>query len=139
MMRSDVHIDDALGRLSITTDGLYRRDYGVISRIRNAGLPCATVIGGGCGRPSACCCPSWNSDFSGSAYFAENTSLFARKNLDRACLSRLGWHNARLFRYILSRSRTKQPGLSRSSSGLGLRPFTAATGFEPPTGRLLRE
>ena len=44
---SDVHVDDALGRLSITTDGLYRRDYGVISRIRHAGLPCATVIGGG--------------------------------------------------------------------------------------------
>ena len=44
---SDVHIDDALGRLSITTEGLYRRDYGVISRIQNAGIPCATVIGGG--------------------------------------------------------------------------------------------
>jgi len=44
---SDVHVDDALGRLSITTDGLYSRDYGVISRIRHAGLPCATVIGGG--------------------------------------------------------------------------------------------
>ncbi len=44
---SDVHVDDALGRLSITTDGLYRRDYGVISRIRGMGIPCATVIGGG--------------------------------------------------------------------------------------------
>ena len=44
---SDVHIDDALGRLSVTTEGLFRRDYGVISRIRSAGLPCATVIGGG--------------------------------------------------------------------------------------------
>ncbi|MEL0224700.1 MAG: histone deacetylase, partial [Gammaproteobacteria bacterium] len=44
---SDVHVDDALGRLSITTEGLYRRDYGVISRIRAAGIPCATVIGGG--------------------------------------------------------------------------------------------
>ena len=44
---SDVHVDDALGRLSITTDGLYQRDYGVISRIRSAGIPCATVIGGG--------------------------------------------------------------------------------------------
>jgi acetoin utilization deacetylase AcuC-like enzyme len=42
-----VHVDDALGRLSITTEGLYRRDYGVISRIRAAGIPCATVIGGG--------------------------------------------------------------------------------------------
>ena len=44
---SDVHVDDALGRLSITTEGLYRRDYGVISRILTAGIPCATVIGGG--------------------------------------------------------------------------------------------
>ncbi len=44
---SDVHVDDALGRLSVTTDGLYARDYGVISRIRGLGIPCATVIGGG--------------------------------------------------------------------------------------------
>ena len=50
---SDVHIDDALGRLSITTEGLYRRDYGVISRIRSAGIPCATVIGGGYDRDRA--------------------------------------------------------------------------------------
>ena len=44
---SDVHVDDALGRLSVTTEGLYARDYGVISRIRGLGIPCATVIGGG--------------------------------------------------------------------------------------------
>ena len=44
---SDVHIDDALGRLAITTDGLYRRDFEVIERISRAGIPCATVIGGG--------------------------------------------------------------------------------------------
>ena len=44
---SDVHEDDALGRLSVTTEGLYARDYGVISRIRGLGIPCATVIGGG--------------------------------------------------------------------------------------------
>jgi len=44
---SDVHADDALGRLSVTTEGLYARDYGVISRIRGLGIPCATVIGGG--------------------------------------------------------------------------------------------
>ena len=50
---SDVHVDDALGRLSITMDGLYRRDYGVTSRIRKAGLPCATVIGGGYDRDRA--------------------------------------------------------------------------------------
>ena len=44
---SDVHVDDALGRLSVTNEGLYARDYGVISRIRGLGIPCATVIGGG--------------------------------------------------------------------------------------------
>lgn len=44
---SDVHKDDTLGRLSITSDGLYARDIGVIRRIRGAGIPCATVIGGG--------------------------------------------------------------------------------------------
>jgi acetoin utilization deacetylase AcuC-like enzyme len=44
---SDVHVDDVLGRLSVTTEGLYARDYGVISRIRGLGIPCATVIGGG--------------------------------------------------------------------------------------------
>ena len=44
---SDVHVDDTLGRLSVTTEGLYARDYGVISRIRGLGIPCATVIGGG--------------------------------------------------------------------------------------------
>jgi acetoin utilization deacetylase AcuC-like enzyme len=44
---SDVHVDDALGRLSVTTEGLYARDYGVISLIRGLGIPCATVIGGG--------------------------------------------------------------------------------------------
>jgi acetoin utilization deacetylase AcuC-like enzyme len=44
---SDVHVDDALGRLSVTTEGLYARDYGVISRIWGLGIPCATVIGGG--------------------------------------------------------------------------------------------
>jgi len=44
---SDVHVDDELGRLSVTTEGLYARDYGVISRIRSLGIPCATVIGGG--------------------------------------------------------------------------------------------
>ncbi len=44
---ADVHIEDALGRLSVTTEGLWARDYGVIARIRDAGIPCATVIGGG--------------------------------------------------------------------------------------------
>ena len=47
---SDVHADDSLGRLLISTDGLWRRDYHVISRIRAVGIPCATVIGGGYGK-----------------------------------------------------------------------------------------
>lgn len=44
---SDVHKEDALGRLSITSDGLFQRDIRVIRRIRELGIPCATVIGGG--------------------------------------------------------------------------------------------
>lgn len=44
---SDVHEDDALGRLSITTQGLFQRDVQVIRLIRERGIPCATVIGGG--------------------------------------------------------------------------------------------
>ncbi len=44
---SDVHVDDALGRLSITTAGLYARDLQVLDRIRSQSIPCATVIGGG--------------------------------------------------------------------------------------------
>lgn len=44
---SDVHVDDALGRLAVSTEGLYARDHGVISRIRGLGISCATVIGGG--------------------------------------------------------------------------------------------
>ncbi len=44
---ADVHVDDALGRLSVTTEGLKSRDLQVIRRIREVGIPCATVIGGG--------------------------------------------------------------------------------------------
>jgi acetoin utilization deacetylase AcuC-like enzyme len=44
---SDVHVDDALGRLCISTDGLYQRDVEVLRRIWRHGIPCATVIGGG--------------------------------------------------------------------------------------------
>ena len=44
---SDVHVDDALGRLNISTEGLYQRDLEVLTRIRAQGIPCATVIGGG--------------------------------------------------------------------------------------------
>jgi acetoin utilization deacetylase AcuC-like enzyme len=44
---ADVHKDDVLGRLSISTEGLLARDRGVIERIIDRGIPCATVIGGG--------------------------------------------------------------------------------------------
>ncbi len=81
---SDVHIDDALGRLSITTDGLYRRDYGVISRIRNAGLPCATVIGGGYDEDRTRVAARHGVVISAAArIFAENTSSLTCKNLSQ--------------------------------------------------------
>jgi len=44
---ADVHREDVLGRLSISTEGLLARDLGVITRIVDRGIPCATVIGGG--------------------------------------------------------------------------------------------
>ena len=44
---ADVHREDVLGRLSISTEGLLARDLGVITRIIDRGIPCATVIGGG--------------------------------------------------------------------------------------------
>ncbi|ABL99452.1 histone deacetylase [Shewanella amazonensis] len=43
----DVHHDDRLGHLNISTQGLLRRDKLVITMARNAGLPLAAVIGGG--------------------------------------------------------------------------------------------
>lgn len=46
----DIHIDDALGRLSISDDGLLRRDLLVIDTVVGAGIPLAGVVGGGyCG------------------------------------------------------------------------------------------
>lgn len=43
----DPYIDDRLGRLELTREGLRRRDYIVIEAVRNAGLPLAGVLGGG--------------------------------------------------------------------------------------------
>jgi len=43
----DVHREDRLGRLSLSTEGLYRRDAAVLNRCRSAGIPVATVVGGG--------------------------------------------------------------------------------------------
>merc|ERR1712142_23888 len=43
----DPHIDDALGRLSLTDQGLYDRDHYVLRHLYQQGIPVATVIGGG--------------------------------------------------------------------------------------------
>lgn len=43
----DVHVDDRLGRLNITTSGMRRRDQFVIENCLDRRIPVATVIGGG--------------------------------------------------------------------------------------------
>jgi acetoin utilization deacetylase AcuC-like enzyme len=43
----DVHADDRLGRLSLTDDGIRRRDRAVITHLRSLGVPVCGVIGGG--------------------------------------------------------------------------------------------
>lgn len=45
----DPHGDDKLGRLSLTSEGLARRDRFVISEVRQRGLPVASALGGGYG------------------------------------------------------------------------------------------
>jgi acetoin utilization deacetylase AcuC-like enzyme len=47
---ADPHEDDRLGRLSLTTDGLARRDAIVLQQCREVGLPVVITIGGGYGR-----------------------------------------------------------------------------------------
>ena len=47
---ADPHEGDALGRLSLTFDGLLERDRLVLSQCREVGIPVAVVIGGGYGR-----------------------------------------------------------------------------------------
>ncbi len=47
---ADPHEGDSLGRLSLTFDGLRRRDRMVIAACREIGLPVAIVIAGGYGR-----------------------------------------------------------------------------------------
>lgn len=47
---ADPHEGDALGRLSLTFDGLIARDRYVLSQCREVGIPVAVVIGGGYGR-----------------------------------------------------------------------------------------
>jgi acetoin utilization deacetylase AcuC-like enzyme len=43
----DPHVDDRLGRLALTEDGLYRRERLVLETCLAAGVPVAGVIGGG--------------------------------------------------------------------------------------------
>lgn len=45
----DPHIDDKLGRLSLTDEGLERRDRFVVKHARRRGLPVASALGGGYG------------------------------------------------------------------------------------------
>ena len=48
---ADPHSSDRLGRLSLSFDGLARRDFLVIDQCREIGLPVAVTIGGGYGEP----------------------------------------------------------------------------------------
>ena len=45
----DPHVDDKLGRLSLTDAGLERRDRFVVNHARRRGLPIASALGGGYG------------------------------------------------------------------------------------------
>lgn len=45
----DPHVDDRLGRLALTDEGLARRDRFVIGEARRRGLPVASALGGGYG------------------------------------------------------------------------------------------
>mmetsp|Transcript_12907 Transcript_12907/g.23199 ORF Transcript_12907/g.23199 Transcript_12907/m.23199 type:complete len:363 (-) Transcript_12907:1891-2979(-) len=49
---ADVHKDDALGKLSLTDDGMIRRDQFVLSELLSRRIPTAVVIGGGYHRNS---------------------------------------------------------------------------------------
>ena len=45
----DVHVDDRLGRLALSDDGLAARDRLIASTARGLGIPLASVMGGGYG------------------------------------------------------------------------------------------
>ncbi|MEO0463091.1 MAG: histone deacetylase [Pseudomonadota bacterium] len=45
----DPHMDDKLGRLSLSDEGLMQRDRFVIKEVRKRGLPVASTLGGGYG------------------------------------------------------------------------------------------
>lgn len=44
---ADIHIDDELGYLSVSTEGLYQRDRFMKSIATQKGIPIACVVGGG--------------------------------------------------------------------------------------------
>ncbi|ELT95017.1 hypothetical protein CAPTEDRAFT_228874 [Capitella teleta] len=46
----DPHVKDELGKLNLTDQGLFDRDYYVMNECIRRGIPCATVIGGGYSR-----------------------------------------------------------------------------------------
>ena len=43
----DVHLNDKLGRLNITSDGIIARDKLILAFCQKRNIPVATVIGGG--------------------------------------------------------------------------------------------
>ena len=43
----DIHKNDELGNLNVTTEGLLERDIIVLNYFKNKSIPVATVIGGG--------------------------------------------------------------------------------------------
>ena len=43
----DVHLNDKLGRLNITSDGIIARDQMILSFFQKRNIPIGTVIGGG--------------------------------------------------------------------------------------------
>ncbi|SON50062.1 histone deacetylase [Vibrio tapetis] len=43
----DIHIDDELGYMNISTEGLYKRDCLMLSMAKEKGIPIAAVVGGG--------------------------------------------------------------------------------------------
>lgn len=43
----DPHMDDLLGKLSLSDNGLYQRDYFILNSCLQKGYPVATVVGGG--------------------------------------------------------------------------------------------
>ena len=45
----DVHVDDRLGLLGLSYDGIRARDAAVLRHYRGRGIPVSTVIGGGYG------------------------------------------------------------------------------------------